>query len=388
MTPALVDRTAAAFRAAFGAAPAAWFQAPGRVNLIGEHTDYNGGAVLPAAIDRWTVAAVRPRSDGLCRVLAVDRDGAQSAWPLAGPIHRDPAAPWSDYLRGVCVALARHGALERGLDVAVAGDIPQGAGLSSSASLSVVFALALAAVNGLSLAPLAVAQAAQAAENEFAGCRCGIMDQLASVAGRADHALLIDCAALRWRTVPLPATRRLVVIDSGVHRGLVDSAYQERRAQCEAAAAALGVTALAEARPEDLAAARDRLDPVVFRRARHVIGEHRRTLAAAEALAAGELERLDRAMAESHRSMREDFQITTPEIDALVAAVEAVLDGAGGVRMTGGGFGGCVVAFVPPEAVARIEAEVLPRYRAQTGCTPRLFLCRAVDGAGPFEPGA
>jgi galactokinase len=375
------DRAEAAFAAAFGGEPDLVVQAPGRVNLIGEHTDYNDGFVLPCAIDSGTVVAARGREDAILAAVAADFGAERDRIALDATVGH--AGGWRDYVRGVAEMLSREG-LARGAEVALAGDVPRGAGLSSSASLEVALAIALARLGGLELDPTRIALIAQKAENEFVGCACGIMDQLVSARAVAGHALLIDCRTLDCRPVPMPEGLAVMVIHSGIERGLVDGAYNERRAQCGAAARHYGVAALRDLEEEQLLAGRDGLDSVAFRRARHVVSENARTLAAAEALASGDLALLGTLMAQSHASMRDDFEITLPAIDRLVEIAAEAIGGEGGARMTGGGFGGCIVALAPDAAVKRVRAAVERDYRAPDGSNAAFLVCRPSAGAGPL----
>jgi len=376
-------RAEAAFASAFGQPPQACVQAPGRVNLIGEHTDYNDGFVLPCAIDRATVIALRRRRDRRVQVLAMDCGNARDAFDLVQPITPEPAQAWSAYVRGMVQQLLAADPALPGLDLAITGNVPQGAGLSSSAALEVAVGAAFQAAGALTgVDRTRIAQLAQRAENHFVGCQCGIMDQLVSARGEAGHALLIDCRSLQTRAVPLPDGLAVLIAHSMVRRGLVDSHYNERRAACESAARHFDVRAL-----RDLAA--DRLDDGtlehrVRRRARHVVTENARTLRAAQALADGDLHTMAMLMAESHRSMRDDFEITVPAVDDLVAVIGDALQGAGGCRMTGGGFGGCVVALLPEDRLAAVTQAVARHYRSPEGQPARVFVCQASAGAGPL----
>ncbi|WP_296945815.1 galactokinase [uncultured Massilia sp.] len=386
MSESLISRTRAAFVAQFGAEPALTVQAPGRVNLIGEHTDYNDGLVLPCAIDYRTVIAARARDDRIVRVLAADYDGAIDEYALDQPIERRDDAMWANYVRGVVRELLRRGLPLQGMDMAISGDVPQGAGLSSSASLTVAVGRLFATLPGLEgLSPIDIALVAQHAENDFVGTQCGNMDQIISASGVEGHALLIDCRSLETRPVAVPDDAAIMILHSHVKRGLVDSEYNTRRQQCEAAARHLGVPALRDADMALLASRGAGLDPVTFRRARHVITENARVLAAAEALAAGDLARMGKLMAASHVSMRDDFEITVPPIDRLVEIVGGVIGEAGGVRMTGGGFGGCVVAVVPQGLVEDVRAAVLRDYRAPGGEQSTIYVCKAAAGAGVVD---
>ncbi|QYG03086.1 MULTISPECIES: galactokinase [Massilia] len=386
MSDLLTARAADVFLAAFGQPATIRVQAPGRVNLIGEHTDYNGGLVLPCAIGYRTVIVARPRADRRMRVVAADYDDAIDEYALDAPIERLAAPMWANYVRGVVHELLQRepsGHSLPGMDMVIAGDVPQGAGLSSSASLSVAVCTLFSTLpDHPGLGPIEAALVAQRAENDFVGCKCGNMDQISSACGVQDHALLIDCRSLQVSPVPIPAGAAIMIVESHITRGLVDSAYNTRRAQCEQAARHFGVPAL---RDVDLAALAEKgagLDPVALRRARHVVSENARVVAAAEALAAGDLERMGELMAASHASMRDDFEITVPAIDRLVDIVKDAIGDAGGVRMTGGGFGGCVVALVP-EALVEVARLALARdYRAPNGAQATVHVCRAAAGAG------
>ena len=338
--------------------------------------------MLPCAIDFATEVAIAPRSDGIIRVVALDYQNAIDEFP-AGQRPAQGSQHWANYIRGVVdVFIQRFGVLPHGFDMAVSGNVPQGAGLSSSAALEVGVGKALQALYGFDASGRDIALLGQQAENEFVGCRCGIMDQFISALGEEGHALLIDCRSLDTRAVPMPDSLKVMIIDSKVQRGLVGSEYNTRRRQCETAAAHFGVGALRDVSLAQLDAARDALDPVVYRRARHVITENARTQAAAAALAARDVTRLSQLMAESHASMRDDFEITVPPIDALVDIIAGVIGTEGGARMTGGGFGGCVVALVPESRVDAVTEAVTTRYPARSGgLQARTYLCSAHQGA-------
>jgi galactokinase len=376
MSP-LLARVSSGFAVAFGGAPALVARAPGRVNLIGEHTDYNDGFVLPAAIGKQTLVAARPRADRRLRVVAVDFAGAETSFSLDAPIAHDPAQGWSDHARGMVSAMRAAGLHVPGADLAVAGDIPRGSGLSSSASLAVAIGTALSELADLGVDGTSLAQMAQQSECDFVGVKCGIMDQLISARGVAGHALLIDCRSLACVPVPVPEAMAIMIVHSGVERGLVDGHYNTRRAQCESAARALGVSALRDADLPLLAA--HRLDPLVHARARHVITENARTLAAAEALRSGDLAALGELMRASHASMRDDFAITVPAIDALAKELSTLIGPQGGARMTGGGFGGAVVAVMPRERAPAVAAAL--RYRTPSGEAPLVLIEHASAGA-------
>lgn len=386
MSDLLTARAADVFLAAFGQPATIRVQAPGRVNLIGEHTDYNGGLVLPCAIGYRTVIVARPRADRVLRVVAADYDDAIDEYALDAPIERLAAPMWANYVRGVVHELLQRERLGRsllGMDMVIAGDVPQGAGLSSSASLSVAVCTLFSALPDYpGLGPIEAALVAQRAENDFVGCKCGNMDQISSACGVRDHALLIDCRSLQVSPVPIPPGAAIMIVESHITRGLVDSAYNTRRAQCEEAARHFSVPALRDIDLATLAEKSAGLDPVALRRARHVVSENARVVAAAEALAAGDLRRMGELMAASHASMRDDFEITVPAIDRLVDIVKHAIGDAGGVRMTGGGFGGCVVALVPAELVEPARLALARDYRAPNGAQATVHVCRAAAGAG------
>lgn len=367
------------FRESFGAVPELVARAPGRVNLIGEHTDYNDGFVLPCAISRQTMVAARRRDDRQVRIVAGDLGGATTSFSLAEPVTPDSAAPWSNYVRGVVDGLLDAGIDLPGADLAIMGDMPQGAGLSSSAALENAAGLGLAALAGQpNFDRTRLALIGQRAEHRFAGCQCGIMDQLVSARAVAGSALLIDCRSLECSPVPLPDGLAVMIVHSGIERGLVDGEYNLRRQQCEAAARHFGVAAL---RDLDMLPNPGGLDPVTYARARHVVGENARTAAAADALRCGELTRLGELMAESHAAMRDDFAITLPAIDGLVALLQDAIGSQGGARMTGGGFGGAVVGLLPLSEVERIRGAVLAGYRTPDGQPPLVMIEAPAAGA-------
>ena len=378
---ALKGTVEAGFREAFGAAPELIAAAPGRVNLIGEHTDYNDGFVMPMGIGVGTLVAARRRSDMVLRVAALDL-GATSEFTLAEPVPHAPAGDWSNYVRGVAAALVSSGVPLCGADLAIAGNVPQGAGLSSSASLEVASGLALAALAGdPDHDRTALALAGQSAEHHYAGCQCGIMDQLVSARAEQGRAVLIDCRDLTTRAVKMPADLAVLIVHSGIRRGLVDGEYNLRRQQCEAAAAAMGVSALRDADTAMLVAGRETMDSVAYRRARHVITENARTLVAADVLAEGDLASLGSLMSASHASMRDDFEITTPEIDRLAGQMSQFLGSRGGARMTGGGFGGAVIAIARRSDIEALRGEVLRTYRTPDGAEPQVMIEVAAAGA-------
>lgn len=341
----------AAFRAAFGRAPAVVAEAPGRVNLIGEHTDYNDGWVLPTIIPQRTRVALGPRADDIVRVASPAVDAAVGAFRLGA---ERPGAGWMDYLQGVTSVLGRGGHRLRGIDVAIESDVPPGAGLSSSAALEVAFLRALREAFGLALDDVAVARTAHRAEVDFVGARVGIMDQFAASLGRPGSAILIDSRAQTHRPVVLPPGAELLVIDSGVRHQHAGGSYNARRAECERAVVLLGVPSLRDARPGDEGA----LPPPLDRRVRHVVSENARVLATVTALEAGRLDHAGRLFTASHRSQRDDFEVSVPAVDRLVAAASSHPD-VYGARLTGGGFGGAIVALVRSGRGAAVGAAVV-----------------------------
>ena len=369
------------FKRYFDQAPTSVVQAPGRVNLIGEHTDYNGGFVLPAAINYSTCIAFSPRADRELHIIAENFDAQKVVVDLIKPMQPDAEAPWSNYARGVVEELQKRGYRLAGGNVLISGNVPAGAGLSSSASLEVALVRALTGLSGENIDPTSAALVGQAAENNFVGCNCGIMDQLISALGEESSALLIDCQDLTTRTIPIPTDWEILIVHSGVKRGLVESEYNQRRTQCETAAKFFGQQTLRGVSLAQLLSAEDALDALSFRRARHVLTENERTLQAAAALSSGDMPTLVRVMAESHASMRDDFNITTPAIDRLVAILREAGAGKAGARMTGGGFGGCVVSMAPSETIPRLVAAVEKYYEADTGCVPRMIPAKASKGS-------
>jgi galactokinase len=373
----LLDRVNEAFHSHYGGSPELIVRAPGRVNLIGEHTDYNDGFVLPMAINRATYIALRRRADQYVVVESLDFPGVAEI-SLAENVHGEP--DWSEYARGVAWAMQESGLQLRGWEGIIAGDVPGGAGLSSSAALEMAIARAFVEVSGLTWDAPQMAKIGQKTENQWVGVNSGIMDQMISAAGKAGHALLIDCRSLETQAVPLPPGTVVVILDTATRRGLVDSAYNERREQCEAAARYFGVPALRDVTMEQFEAQAAGLDDLTRRRARHVVTENARTLRAAEVTKQGDAERLGKLMNESHVSMRDDFEISRAEVDAMVDCAQRHA-ASYGARMTGGGFGGCCVALVRGDAAQSFALEVATCYKEATGLTPAIYVCDATDGA-------
>ncbi|ELY4853348.1 galactokinase [Cronobacter turicensis] len=378
----LKEKTHALFAEKFGYPATTHIQAPGRVNLIGEHTDYNDGFVLPCAIDYQTVISCAKRDDRRVRVVAADYDNQTDEFSLDEPILTHDSQQWSNYVRGVVKHLQQRAPGFGGADLVISGNVPQGAGLSSSASLEVAVGTVFRHLYHLWLDGAQIALNGQEAENQFVGCNCGIMDQLISALGKKDHALLIDCRSLGTKAVPMPQGVAVVIINSNFKRTLVGSEYNTRREQCETGARFFTQKALRDVSLDQFNAVAHELDPIVAKRVRHVLTENARTVEAADALAKGDLTRMGELMAQSHASMRDDFEITVPQIDTLVEIVKSVIGDKGGVRMTGGGFGGCVVALVPEAIVPEVQAAVEAQYEARTGIKETFYVCKPSEGAG------
>lgn len=377
MSEELRARVVDAFCRRYGVKPRIVARAPGRVNLIGDHTDYNDGFVLPMAIDREVWIAVQPRDDRRVAVHSLDFDEDASFALDDGSARK---GGWVEYVRGVAWALEENGRPTSGWEGVAAGDVPVGAGLSSSAALELAAARTFAAVSGVVWQPVAMARLAQRAENEWVGVNCGIMDQLISAAGAAGHALLIDCRSLETRSVAIPDSVAVVVLDTGTRRGLVDSAYNERRSQCEQAAHFFGVPALRDVDLSTFQSREAELDPITRRRARHVITENARTLAAADLLERGDVAGVGRLMDESHVSLRDDFEVSRPELDTMVQLAQREI-GCFGARMTGAGFGGCAVALVERAGASVFARHVAEAYTQAVGLRPAVYVCAASQGA-------
>lgn len=360
--PSAAQRATAGFREQFGVAPDYLVRSPGRVNLIGDHTDYSDGFVLPIAIDRGLWLAFRPRPDRRVRIWAE----LTEAWTEFDLNQLERSSGWHMYVAGVANVLAEDGVIVAGFEGVLTSDLPAGAGLSSSAALELAGARAFAAVSNLTWDPVAMAVAGQRAENEWVGMNCGIMDQLICAVGQPGQAMLIDCRSLEATPTPIPATATVVVLDTRTRRELVDSAYNERRTACEEAATAFGLEVLRDLDLETLKAGADRLDPVVYRRARHVLNENAATLAAAAALRDGDLETAGALMNASHQSLADDYEVTTPALDAMAEAARRA-PGCFGARMTGAGFGGSVVALVATDYLDAFSRAAIDGYRTATG---------------------
>ena len=374
------DEVRAAFRLRYGQEPTMLVRAPGRVNLIGEHTDTSDGFVLPMAIDREARLALRPRSDTTVLIEALDLAASEGNVTTFDALHPNMREGWSAYAQGVAWALTEAGHELRGFDAVFSSDVPRGAGLSSSAAVELAFARAFAEASDLPWDAKAMAVASRRAENGWVGVASGIMDQLVSACGVEGSALLIDCRSLETRPVPLPPGTQVVILDTGTRRGLVGTAYNERRAQVDAAALAFGVEVLREVSMDTFGALEATLDPTVRKRARHVVSENARVLEASEAMDAHDGASLGRLMNASHASLRDDFEVTGPALDTMTEIAQAHA-GCLGARMSGAGFAGCCVALVDVSAVEGFIRDVTAAYEEATGDTPALYPVQASAGA-------
>jgi galactokinase len=370
------------FRELYGE-PIGVFRAPGRVNLIGEHTDYNDGFVMPAALEFYTYVAAGPRTDRELSVYSIDFDETKCFHldDLAG----GPTGHWSDYVRGVADVVNASGDPIRGANLVIKGEVPIGAGLSSSAALEVATVLALLANSGLTWGRVDVAKACQRAEHEYAGTKCGIMDQFISCCARANHALLLDCRSLEYELLRIEDRVRIVICNTMVKHELAGGEYNRRRADCEAGVRFLqrylpDIRALRDVSPSQLAEYGVGLPPETYRRCQHVISENARVLEAVQALKDGDLLRFGVLMYASHASLRDDYEVSCKELDLMVELARKC-SGVYGARMTGGGFGGCTVNLVDADAVEEFKAAIAGDYNDATGLHPEIYVCTAADGA-------
>ena len=385
-TNSQLEKTTAEFRSLFPGEPKV-YRAPGRVNLIGEHTDYNDGFVMPAAIDFFTWVAIATNRAPVIRAHSCQFQETVTLElaALAGP----PTGHWSDFVRGVASGLIIAGCKLSGCDLIIDGQVPLGSGLSSSAALEVATATALLGVSGAKLSQLEVVRVCQRAEHDFVGTRCGIMDQFISQFGEAGHALMLDCRSLEFRRLPIPRDVRIVICNSMVKHELAAGEYNRRREDCEAGVEALraflpGIRALRDVSLVQLEEHRQSMQERVFRRCRHVITEDDRVQRAAEALSRGDLARFGELMNESHESLRNDYEVSCSELDALVEAARH-RKGVYGARMTGGGFGGCTVNLVRADEVESFRHQVCAEYAKSTGLKAEVYVTSAAQGAGEVE---
>ena len=387
----MIDRVNALrqqFKKLYNADPKVLTKGPGRIDLMGHHTDYNDGFVLPVAVSFEVLAAGKLRDDHTVRAYSTNFDSAVEF--SIDDIEFDQIAKWSNYLRGMLVYLKEAGVELRGADLAVEGNVPVGSGLSSSAAIEMAVGTLFQAMIGFEMSGPDLALTGQKAENKFVGVNTGIMDQFISRLGRKDHALFIDCRTLEHDLVPLDTGKtKIIICDTMKRRGLVDSEYNTRRSQCEEAAKLFagwipGVKALRDVTSADIAKYGDRLPEVVLKRARHVVTENERVLASRESLAEGKMEEFARLMDESHDSARDDYETSCFELDAMAEASRSV-PGSMCSRLIGAGFGGATASLVHDDAVQDFLRLVPERYKAKTGVDPNLYVCTAEDGASVIE---
>jgi galactokinase len=375
------DQVIAAFQTRFGRQPEVVVRAPGRANLMGEHTDYNDGYVLPIALDRAAWIAASPLVEFEARLHALDLDEA-----AAFSLERIPPknSDWADYPRGVAWALQDSGLELAGLEAVLSSSVPVGSGLSSSAAIEVAFAYTWQEISGFELDRRELALLCQRAENVYVGVNCGILDQMASVLGAAGHARLLDCRTLESELVPLPEDVAIVVADTRVRRQLASSEYNVRRAQCEEAVRILSeylpdVRALRDVSSSDLERFKQHLPEVIYRRARHVVADNERVLQAVEALREGDVVAMGALMRACHVSLRDDYEVSSPELDVLAEAAWEV-EGCYGARLTGAGFGGCTIALTDVDVVPDFETHVAAAYEAAFARRPDIYVCHSANG--------
>jgi galactokinase len=374
------------FRARFGADPHV-YRAPGRVNLIGEHTDYNDGFAMPAAIEFYCWVAVGTREDRKLSIYSEEFSAAADA-DLDSASHQ-PSKTWSDYPVGVALQLEQAGFRLRGANLLIESEVPMGAGLSSSAAIEVATALALADRSGWSPDRVQLAQLCQKAENEFVGARVGIMDQFVSLHGQEDHALMLDCRALSFESLLIPDSVKLVISNTMVKHELASSEYNRRRADCEEAVRRLaevlpGIRALRDVSLEQLERHRDVLSEVIYKRALHIVTENTRVLDSAQALRSGDIARFGMRMAESHRSLRDLYEVSCRELDLMVDLAYQQR-GVFGARMTGGGFGGATINLVDARYAGEFKEKMAKAYQKETGLVPQIYICKPAEGASPVS---
>lgn len=380
MTPIQLSQTQ--FEQHFGYAPQQTVFAPGRVNIIGEHTDYNDGFVMPCAINYGMSVSFAKRDDSIWRVYAIDINETD-AFDIKKEIPQSEDK-WKNYVRGVVKYIQeRCPEFIQGADIAMTSDVPMSSGLSSSVALEISIGKTCQVLGNLPISLAEIALIGQRAENKFVGANCGNMDQLTSALGQKDHLVMIDCRSLEISPTPVPQGYSIAIINSNVKHDLVTGEYNSRRQECEFAAQFFGVKALRDVSPEQFierAAELQRLNELAYKRAKHVISENHRVLEAVEALKANDMQKLGVLMGESHDSMRDDFEITIPEIDYLVELAQVAIGKNGGARMTGGGFGGCIVCLVPNEKVEALRKLIAENYQKQTGIQETFYVCTASDG--------
>ncbi len=385
----LIDRITNIFHETFGRAPIHLVRAPGRVNLLGEHVDYNDGFVLPAAIDRATYIAVSPTNTALSTLVAVDFNQQASFSPQTIPsktqAEGSPLPEWAHYPAGVMWSLNEDQLETNGINAVYASDVPRGSGLSSSASVEMAFMLAWQTLSNWTLPPMQRALLGQKAENQYVGVNCGIMDQFASACGVENKLLLLDCRSLEWKTIPLPEDVSIVIADTTVRRKLTSGEYNKRRAACEEAVRLLkqdlpNIRSLRDVSVEEFNRFADKLPEEVSKRARHVVEEIERSNQAEALLEAGNIQRFGELMNQCHASLRDFYEVSSPELNAM-ASIAQSLDGCYGARLTGAGFGGCTANLVAREKADEFARTLGARYKAETGLHPEIYITRASNGA-------
>ncbi|WP_373778269.1 galactokinase [Glaesserella sp.] len=380
MTPIELSQTQ--FEQHFGYAPQQTVFAPGRVNIIGEHTDYNDGFVMPCAINYGMAVSFAKRDDSIWRIYAIDINQTD-AFDIKKTIPQSEDK-WKNYVRGVVKYIhEKHPEFIQGADIAMTSDVPMSSGLSSSAALEISIGKTCQVLGNLDISLTEIALIGQKAENKFVGANCGNMDQLTSALGQKDHLVMIDCRSLDISPTPVPQGYSIVIVNSNVKHDLVTGEYNSRRQECEDAAKFFGVKALRDITPEQFIERAEELQAfseLAYKRAKHVITENHRVLEAAEVLKANNMQKLGVLMGESHDSMRDDFEITIPEIDYLVELAQVAIGKDGGARMTGGGFGGCIVCLVPNDKVEAVRKIIADNYEKQTGIKETFYVCTASDG--------
>jgi galactokinase len=376
------------FQEMFGSKPLI-FRAPGRVNLIGEHTDYNDGFVMPAAIGYYTWVAAAQRNDRTVEAYS-ERFQEKMTLSLDEP-SGSPKRHWSDFIRGTAATLQAEGHRLSGVNLLIEGEVPLGAGLSSSASLEMATGLAMTSMSGVKVDRLELVRLCQKTEHQYVGTLCGIMDQFVSAFGKAGHSLMLDCRSLEYKTLPIPSSVSLVVCNSMVKHELASGEYNRRRAECTQGVKQLrmylpDVQALRDVEIKDLETWKEEMEPKVYRRCRHVVTENRRVVAAAQALQSGDAERFGHLMYRSHASLRDDYEVSCKELDLLVD-LAAASPGVYGARLTGGGFGGCTVNLTHADAAVQFKSHIERTYYDATGMTPDVYICEPAEGAGAWLGG-
>lgn len=379
----LINEAKTQFKGIYHCEPMVFSRAPGRANLIGEHTDYNSGYVFPLAINRDIIMAAAERDDEKASLYSLDF-GEQVEFKLTS-ISYDSRCPWSNYFRGVALYFMQKGYPLKGMNVAIKGDIPIGAGLSSSAAFEIATAFLLKKINHINIADIELITLCQQAENEFVGVKCGIMDQFTSCLAQKGKAILLDCKDLSYKYIPIPENITIAICDTGVKRELANSEYNRRRSECEEAVAALkqalpDISSLRDVSMEELEHNRSLLNPLLLKRSRHVISENSRVLKAVEALSKNDLLHMGQLMYESHRSLKEDYEVSCPELDTLVEIAQEC-EYTLGARLMGAGFGGCTINLVKPEGADIFKKEVEKHYRKIIGTPPKVYLLSTSHGA-------